>query len=289
MKIGVASVITDQTISIEDYYRTCESLGYESAFIGEHAIIPVEHVTPFPAGGGVPERYKRFPDPFVALAVAGSVTKTIKIGTCVCLVPERHPIVLAKEVASVDYFCGGRFIFGVGGGWFPEESEIMGANFKRRWPQTVEYLKAARELWTKDEASFSGEFVKFPKVYCYPKPIQKPYPPIHIGAGGFNQSCTRALRNTVAIGDGWMPVYLPPDRLKKELATLRRMCEEGGRDFNKIEISVVVMDSRSPDPKGMIAQYEEAGCHRLIFGDQILPPGGEGQRKLEKIAQDYIR
>jgi alkanesulfonate monooxygenase SsuD/methylene tetrahydromethanopterin reductase-like flavin-dependent oxidoreductase (luciferase family) len=153
----------------------------------------------------------------------------------------------------------------------------------------VEYLKAARELWTRDEAAFEGEFVRFPKLYCYPKPIQKPYPPIHIGAGGFNQVCTRALRNTVAIGDGWMPVYLPPDRLKKELATLRKMCADAGRDFNKIEISVVVMDSNSPDPKGMIASYEEAGCHRLIFGDQILPPGGEGQRKLEKIAKDYIK
>jgi probable F420-dependent oxidoreductase len=288
MKIGVASVITDQTISIEDYYRTCESLGFESAFIGEHAIIPVEHVTPFPAGGEVPERYKRFPDPFVALAVAGAVTKTIKIGTCICLVPERDPILMAKEAASVDYFSGGRFIFGVGGGWFPEETEIMGASFKRRWPMTVEYLKAARELWTKDEASFEGEFVRFPKVYCYPKPIQKPYPPIHIGAGGFNQSCARALRNTVAIGDGWMPVYLPPDRLKKELATLRQMCEQAGRDFSKIEISVVLIRPESEDPKGFMEKYAEAGCQRFIFGDMILPPHGEGQRILEKIAKDYI-
>jgi probable F420-dependent oxidoreductase len=288
MKIGVASVITDQTISIEDYYRTCESLGFESAFIGEHPIIPVEHVTPFPAGGEVPERYKRFPDPFVALAVAGSVTKTIKIGTCICLVPERDPILLAKEVASLDYFCGGRFIFGVGGGWFPEETEIMGASFKRRWPMTVEYLKAARELWTHDEASFEGEFVRFPKVYCYPKPVQKPYPPIHIGAGGFNQSCARALRNTVAIGDGWMPVYLPPDRLKQELATLRAMCEQAGRDFSKIEISVVIIRPESEDPKRFMEQYAQAGCHRFIFGDMILPPHGEGQRILEQIAKDYI-
>jgi probable F420-dependent oxidoreductase len=288
MKIGVASVITDQSISIEDYYRTCESLGFESAFIGEHPIIPVEHVTPFPAGGAVPERYKRFPDPFVALAVAAAVTKTIKVGTCVCLVPERDPILLAKEVASVDYFSHGRFIFGVGGGWFPEETAIMGANFKRRWPMTVEYLKAARELWTKDEASFEGEFVRFPKVYCYPKPVQKPHPPIHIGAGGFNQSCARALRNTVAIGDGWMPVYLPPERLKKELATLRQMCEQAGRDFSKIEISVVLIRPESEDPKGFIEQYTEAGCHRFIFGDMILPPHGEGQRILEKIAKDYI-
>jgi probable F420-dependent oxidoreductase len=288
MKISVASVITEQTMSITDYYRTCESLGYESAFIGEHAVIPVEHVTPFPDGGEIPDRYKRFPDPFVALAVAAAVTKTIKIGTSVCLVPERHPILLAKEVASLDYFSGGRFIFGVGGGWLPEECEIMGGNFKRRWHQTVEYLKAARELWTNEEASFSGEFVSFPKVYCYPKPIQKPYPPIHIGAGGFNQSCARALRNTVAIGDGWMPVYLSPNRLKKELATLKQMCEEAGRDFSKIEISVVLIRPDSPDPKGFIAQYEEAGCHRFIFGDMLLPPHGEGQRILEKIAKDYI-
>ena len=287
MKIGVASVITDQTMSVEDYFRTCESLGYESAFLGEHPIIPVEHVTPFPAGGEIPERYKRFPDPFVALAVAASVTKTIKVGTSVCLVPERHPILLAKEVASLDYFSNGRFIFGVGGGWFPEETEVMGGNFKRRWPQTVEYLKAAVELWTKDEASFSGEFVKFPPVLCYPKPIQKPYPPIHIGAGGFNQSCNRALRNTVAIGDGWMPVLLSPQRLKKELGTLREMCAQAGRDFGKIEISMVLMNVKG-EPKALLEQYAEAGCHRMIFGDQILPPRGEGQRILEKIAKDYI-
>lgn len=288
MKIGAASVITDQTISVEEYFCTCESLGFESAFLGEHAVIPVNHVTPFPDGGEIPERYKRFPDPFVALAVAAAKTKTIKIGTSVCLVPERHPLLLAKEVASVDYFSNGRFIFGVGGGWLPEETEIMGANFKRRWPMTVEYLKAARELWTKDEASFSGEFVKFPPVYCYPKPIQKPYPPIHIGAGGFNQSCTRALRNTVAIGDGWMPVYLSPERLKKELATLKRMCEEAGRDFSKIEISVVLIRPDAPDPKGTLARYEEAGCHRFVFGDLILPKGGEGHRILENIAKNYI-
>ncbi len=288
MKIGAASVITEQTISVEEYFCTCESLGFESAFLGEHAVIPVEHVTKFPDGGEIPERYKRFPDPFVALAVAAAKTKTIKIGTSVCLVPERHPILLAKEVASVDYFSNGRFIFGVGGGWLPEESEIMGADFKRRWPMTVEYLKAARELWTKEQASFSGEFVKFPPVYCYPKPIQKPYPPIHIGAGGFNQSCARALRNTVAIGDGWMPVYLSPARLKKELATLKRMCEEAGRDFSKIEISVVLIRPDAEDPKGILAEYAEAGCHRFVFGDLILPKGGEGHRILEKIAKNYI-
>jgi probable F420-dependent oxidoreductase len=288
MKIGAASVITEQTISVEEYFCTCESLGFESAFLGEHAVIPVKHVTPFPDGGEIPDRYKRFPDPFVALAVAAAKTKTIKIGTSVCLVPERHPLLLAKEVASVDYFSNGRFIFGVGGGWLPEESEIMGANFKRRWPMTVEYLKAARELWTKEEASFSGEFVKFPPVYCYPKPIQKPYPPIHIGAGGFNQSCARALRNTVAIGDGWMPVYLSPARLKKELANLKRMCEEAGRDFSKIEISVVLIRPDAEDPKGILAEYQEAGCHRFVFGDLILPKGGEGHRILEKIAKNYI-
>ncbi len=288
MKIGVITGITDQTISVEEFFRTSEELGFESAFLGEHPIIPVERTTPFFDGGEMPERYKRFPDPFVALAVAAAKTKTIKIGTSVCLVPERHPLLLAKEVASIDYFSNGRFIFGVGAGWLPEETEIMGGNFKRRWPMTLEYLKAARELWTREQASFSGEFVKFPPVYCYPKPIQKPYPPIHIGAGGFTQSCTRALRYTVAIGDGWMPVYLSPQRLKEELTTLKRMCDEAGRDFSKLEISVVLMQPETPDPKALIAHYEDAGCHRLLIGDVILPPGGEGHRILEQIASNYI-
>ncbi len=288
MKIGIASIITDQTIGLVDYFQTCESLGFDLATIGEHPAVPVDFGSNTPSGRPIADRYHRFPDLFVGLGVAAQVTRTIKIGSCICLVPQHHPVALAKAVASVDYFSNGRFVFGVGGGWLREETEIMGGDFDNRWEQTVEYIQAGRELWTKDEAAFSGQFVKFPAIYSYPKPVQRPYPPVHIGAGTGDGPCGRALRNTVAVGDGWMPVAMSPERLRENLATLQQMCEKAGRDFEGIEISVVLLESDQSDPKGLLGRYEEVGCHRIIFGDQVLPPDGEGRAKLEAIAKRYI-
>jgi probable F420-dependent oxidoreductase len=161
--------------------KKCEALGFESMFIPEHPIIPVDYKTPYPLGDGkIPEPYAHMPDPFVLLAFAACATERLKIGSGICLVPERDPIVLAKEVATLDYYSGGRFLFGIGAGWLADETEIMGVEFKKRWEVTQEYVMAMKALWTEAEPSFAGEYVRFPKVKSYPKPVQKPHPPIHL-------------------------------------------------------------------------------------------------------------
>ncbi|HTY53776.1 MAG TPA: LLM class flavin-dependent oxidoreductase, partial [Candidatus Binataceae bacterium] len=155
----------------------------------------------------------------------------------------------------------------------------------RRWAMTREYVRAMKELWTKDEASFEGEFVKFPPVFSYPKPVQKPHPPVHIGAGGIGPT-ERALKNTVAIGDGWAPLGLPPEQLAKDLATLKKMCGEAGRDFSKIDISMY-FPAIDGDPKRAIEQYREAGCHRLIFPLSLAETNSEAE--LEELAKKYLK
>ncbi|MFZ1122385.1 MAG: LLM class F420-dependent oxidoreductase, partial [Candidatus Binataceae bacterium] len=218
MKIGLQAFVTDNTANPANVARKAEALGFDSIFIPEHPIIPIHHRTPYPMGDGtIPEFYAHMPDPFVSLALAAGATTRMKLATGICLVPERDPIVMAKEISTLDHFSGGRFLFGIGAGWLADESEIMGVEFKRRWPMTREYIAAMKELWTKPEPSFEGEFVRFPKVKFFPKPAQKPHPPIIIGAGGMGLNCERPLKDTVEMGDGWMPLGLTPAQLSTEL------------------------------------------------------------------------
>src|SRR5579875_636252 len=239
MKVGLNMQLTDTTPHPMDIARECEAWGFESMFVNEHMVVPVNPKAAYHygrPGDPIPEYYAHFPEPFIALAMAAAVTKKIKIGTCISLVPEHEPIALAKEIGTLDFLSGGRFIFGVGGGWLRDESEVMGVDFRRRWEITLEYVRAMKELWTKREASFQGEFVSFPPVRCYPKPAQKPHPPIHIGAGDRNGSCERALRNTVAVGGGGRPPRRTPRRREKGLPPRRGMGEGGARAFTPWEI-----------------------------------------------------
>jgi probable F420-dependent oxidoreductase len=184
MKVGLQAFVTETTANPANIARKAEALGFDSMFIPEHAIIPIHHRTRYPLGdGSIPDVYAHMPDPFVALALAAGATSRLKLGTGICLVPERDPILMAKEISTLDHFSGGRFLFGIGAGWLADESEIMGGEFKRRWPMTREYIAAMKELWTKPEPSFEGKFVQFPKVKFFPKPAQKPHPPVIIGAG----------------------------------------------------------------------------------------------------------
>jgi probable F420-dependent oxidoreductase len=265
MKIGILAFVGSTTAEPGAIAKKCEELGFESFYLPEHPIIPVKHKTPYPLSkdGAIPEPYAQMIDPFIGLALAAAVTKKIGLGTGICLVPERDPIILAKEIATLDHYCGGRFIFGIGAGWLRDESEIMGVDFRRRWPITREYIRAMKELWTKPEASFEGEFIKFPPVKCNPKPARKPHPPVHIGAGGVGPSMERALRDTIAIGDGWAPLGLTPEALATELGRLKKMCAEAGRDFGQLEITVYAPPAG--DPKRLREQYREAGAHRLVF------------------------
>ncbi len=288
MKIGLQAFVTDNTANPADIARKAEALGFDSIFIPEHPIIPIHHRTPYPMGDGtIPEFYAHMPDPFVSLALAAGATTRMKLATGICLVPERDPIVMAKEISTLDHFSGGRFLFGIGAGWLADESEIMGVEFKRRWPMTREYIAAMKELWTKPEPSFEGEFVRFPKVKFFPKPVQKPHPPIIIGAGGMGLNCERALKDTVAIGDGWMPLGLTPAQLSTELGNLRAMCAQAKRDFSKIEITFLMLETL-PDVARVIKEYQEAGAHRVLVGAPTLAPD-KYERELEDLARTCIR
>jgi probable F420-dependent oxidoreductase len=288
MKIGILGFVSTNTVDPASMAKRAEALGFESFYLPEHPVIPVKHKTRYPlsADGEIPEPYAHMIDPFVGLALAAAATTKIGLGTGICLVPERDPIILAKEVATLDYYSGGRFIFGIGAGWLRDESEIMGVNFARRWPMTREYIRAMKELWTRPEASFEGEFIKFPPVKCNPKPARKPHPPIHIGAGGIGPSMDRALRDTVAIGDGWAPLGLAPEALATELAKLKAMCGEAGRDYGKLEITMYAPQVKG-EPKRVRDEYAKAGAHRLIF---ILdsPAPSTYEKQLEELAHGWV-
>jgi probable F420-dependent oxidoreductase len=266
MKIGISMLLTEKTGNAGAIARAAESLGFESFWVAEHLVMPVSYSTWYARGkdGKVPEFYASLIDPFVALATAAATTTTIKLGTGICLLPERNVIETAKAVASLDLYSGGRFIFGVGAGWFPEEAAIMGVDFKRRWLHLRESVEALRELWTKEEASYNGEIIKFPAVRLHPKPVQKPGPPIILGA----HDPKHALRRVARYADGWCPGGLTPAQAGEYIPQIRTMAREFGRDPDKLEFSVLQMAANITGPSDeMIAQYREAGVTRIV----VLP------------------
>jgi probable F420-dependent oxidoreductase len=283
MKIGLMAFLTAETIHPADLARKCESLGFDLLVFPEHPVIPVHRKTPFPRGDGkLPEFYSHSPDPFIALTLAATATTTLRIGTGICLIPEREPIVTAKSLATLDRYSNGRVVFGIGAGWLREETEVFGTEFRRRWPLTREYIRAMKELWTRPESSFEGEFIKFPAVRCFPKPYQKPHPPIWVGAAG-----ERALKNTVAIGDGWMPLQPPPAKLAAELKMLEKLCAGAGRRFSDLELSITMGPEPAPDPRTLIKQYEDLGVKRMILNSEPIPADA-ADRVLGDMANKWI-
>src|SRR6202158_4425209 len=173
MHIGVCMFATDYAIRIDELAREAESRGFESLFVPEHTHIPVSRRTPFPSGGELPKRYKHTHDPFVALSFAAAATRKLVVGNGICLIAQRDPIVTAKCVASLDRLSGGRFVFGIGGGWNADEMENHGTRYADRFKLMRERILAMKALWTEEEASFHGELVRFDPVWCYPKPAQR--------------------------------------------------------------------------------------------------------------------
>ncbi len=286
MKIGVGAFIDDSTQPPDVIGRKCEELGFESIWLPEHPVMPVATRPPQSSVSDrvfenqqVPDWYTRIPDPFVTLMAVAAATERLKLGTGICLVPEYEPITLAKTIATLDLFSGGRFLFGIGAGGIREESAAMGVDFRRRWVITREYIRAMKELWTKTDSQFDGEFVRFPLLKSLPKPLQKPHPPIHIGAGGVGPSSTRALKDTVAIGDGWAPVAVPPNQLAKDLAALKELCAQAGRDFRRLEITIF-MPLELGYPRDTIRAYEDAGAspglHPVCAAAYRAGAGGSG-------------
>lgn len=241
--------------------------------------MPVTTATPFPLGGPIPAFYADLIDPFVGLARASAATKTIKLGTGICLVPERNPLLLAKEIATLDHFSGGRFLFGIGAGWLKEETAIMGGDFAHRWTQTQEAIMAMKALWTQEEAEYHGRYYDFPPVRSFPKPAQTPHPPIILGS----ITSRRVFQRIVAWGDGWMPVGVSLEEMKHGRETLNELAVQAGRDPRSIQ---VVAFFAPPDRAGLQA-LEEVGADAALIA---LETAGEKEAlaKLEEIAQSVL-
>jgi probable F420-dependent oxidoreductase len=236
MKLGIFAFPTDESLPVPELAREVEDRGYHSFWVPDHSHIPTSRRTP-PGGRRtsrpLPEEYRRNLDPFGALAAAAAVTSRVALGTGVCLVAQRDPIWTAKEVATVDLLSGGRFRFGIGFGWNREEMADHGVDFATRRARGREHVLAMRELWTKDEAGFEGEFVSFEPSWAWPKPLQRPHPPIWLGGAPVADT----LDQVVEYGDGWMPTG--PDAMDEgPLDELRRRCEAAGRDPESITLGV---------------------------------------------------
>ena len=282
MNVGVSVPLPAYLVDVGAMARKAEELGFESFWCAEHPFIPVQSQSRFPGSedGVIPETYSHFIDPFVALARASGTTSRIKLGTGIVLVPERHPLLLAKEVSTLDLFSGGRFLFGIGAGWLREETQIMGGDFDHRWSQVRESILAMKELWTKLEAEFHGKYYDFPLVKSYPKPAQKPHPPVILG--GHAKS---VLERVVAWGDGWLPNRITPDKLRESRATLDRLAKDAGRNPSAITISV----HGQPADRDLIKQFHDAGATRVIVRPPVVKTEAEMGVELTKIAEAVLK
>ena len=273
MRYGIAVFPADYAADPATIARLVEERAFESLFFPEHTHIPAARQTPYPAGGELPRQYSRTYDPFVALTAAAAVTERILLATGICLVIERDPITTAKEVASVDHLSGGRFLFGVGAGWNIEEMENHGTDPRRRFALMRERIEAMKAIWTEDEAAYHGDQVDFDRIWCWPKPLQKPHPPVLVGGNG-----ERVLERVVAFGDEWMPNRA--SGLRERIQALNRLAGEAGRDPIPVTLS-----GATPDP-ALIERGEEAGVHRCAF--YIEPAdAGETERQLDELASRF--
>jgi probable F420-dependent oxidoreductase len=268
MHIGVCMFATEYAIRIDELARASEERGFESLWVPEHTHIPKSRKTPFPGGEPLPKEYFHTLDPFVSLMAAAAATRKLRVGTGICLVIERDPITTAKEVASLDLLSGGRFELGIGAGWNQDEMENHGTIYKARYPILREKTLAMKEIWTKDWAEFHGEFVNFDPIASYPKPVQKPHPPLLIGG-----ESRHTLQRVVDFCDGWFPRGRNPEIILPALADLRARAAKAGRDMKSISVSIF---GAKPDA-AVLDQYAAAGITRSIFRvpsegrDKILP------------------
>ncbi len=266
MNYGVAIFPTEYSISPADLAVGLEERGFESLWVAEHSHIPSSRTSPWPGGDVLPQMYYDVVDPFVALSMAAAVTTNLKLATGIALVPQRDVFQLAKQVASLDMLSGGRFLFGVGGGWNAEEMADHGTiDFGGRWKLMRERIEAMKALWADDEAEYHGDVVDFDACKVWPKPAQKPHPPIHVG-GGFPHAVKRAIR----YGDGWIPIGGRDGDFVSLAAQARAMVADAGRDADRFEISVYY----APADAAELSALREGGIDRAVFG---LPPEGRDE------------
>tara|TARA_Y100001960_G_scaffold330883_1_gene426223 strand:- start:3113 stop:3979 length:867 start_codon:yes stop_codon:yes gene_type:complete len=283
MKIGVFYFATDYSISPGELAQELEQRGFDSLFLSEHTHIPVSRRTPFPRGDMLPRDYASSHDLFVGLSFAAAVTTTLKLGTAICLVPQHDPIVTAKAVASLDVLSGGRFVFGIGGGWNAEEMENHGHKFESRFKLLRERVLAMQELWTKEEAEFHGDFVDFDPVWINPKPVQKPHPPILLGGESIH-----TLRRVVEFCDGWMPRTNKADDDQQTasvaadpvefVSRLRTVADEMGRSMASLSLTAF----RLPPDRALIDAYTDAG-----FSGALLYLPSAGRDEILRVLDSY--
>ncbi|HVH75972.1 MAG TPA: LLM class F420-dependent oxidoreductase [Stellaceae bacterium] len=270
MQFGAAMFFTDYSMAPGALARALEKRGFESVWAPEHSHIPLSRTTPFPAGGELPKKYCEAMDPFVSLTAAAAATTGLKLGTGVCLVTQRDPIQTAKLVASIDQVSGGRFLFGVGGGWNAEEIADHGTEFKTRFELMRERIEAMKEIWTKTKPEYHGEMVDFPPMMTWPKPVQKPHPPVIVG-GAFPYGARRAL----AYGDGWIPHASRPQYgdVVAFMPRWRQMAAEAGRDPATVPLTVWGV----AEDRAALERYRDLGVARAVVSlpsapaEEILP------------------
>ncbi len=253
MKLGVFSFNTEYAIRADELAIAAEERGFESLWFPEHTHIPASRLTEWPGKGPLPREYVHMSDPFVSAAAAAVVTKTIKLGTGICLLVEHDPIALAKTVATVDQLSNGRFLFGIGAGWNREEMENHGTAYDKRWKVLEERVHAMKALWTQEEASYHGDYVNFDKVWSYPKPVQRPHPPVILGTFG----SAWGRKRVAEFGDGWIPIDLFHGNLKDDIDDLHKRLRDNGRDPSEVPISMFdIFETKEDDLK----RFADLGC-----------------------------
>ena len=265
--VGICLLMTQHDFDIVGLARKVEELGFGSLWAPEHGVVPAGFsVGAAGARAGAPSAYadgriNRIIDPLVYLAAAAAATATVKLGTGICLVPERNPIRLAKEVATLDLISGGRFLFGIGAGWLQGEAEILGADFPRRWAQTREYVNAMKELWTAPAPEFHGHWVDFPPLICDPKPVQQPHPPVLVGG-----ELRRAAQRVADYGDGWLPrarstsAYSDPAKLPEARRHIESLYRANGR--NPSSLNITMWDA--PPDRHQNRRFFDAGANHIV-------------------------
>ena len=274
MDLGLAHFATDYGMQPAELARRAEELGFESLFFPEHTHIPASRDTDYPGGGELPREYSHIVDPFVGLAAAAAATERLKVGTGVCLIIERDPITTAKEVATLDHISGGRFLFGVGAGWNVEEMRNHGTDPNTRFRRMRESVEAMKAIWTEDAAEYHGRIIDFGPIWSWPKPAQKPHPPVLVGGLG-----ERVYDRVVAYGDEWIPNRVQsPEQLGERINELQRRAEAAGRE----RIPVTVFGAKAE--VRLLERLKAAGVTRSLFYVQA-GEADEVERHLEELGK----
>lgn len=292
MKVGVFSILPDAQADPAIVAKHAEDLGFASYWVPDHIILPVNYSTPYPGNSKSgtepdPDYLWKMPDPLIALMRAATATTRLEVGTGVLLVPERNPLHLAKEIASLDSFSGGRFHFGIGAGWNKEESEMLGGDFEHRWTQVREAIEVMKACWTTHDSEYHGKYYDYPPLRCYPKPVQRPHPPIYLGGIMFGDEwAKRVFHRIVRYGDGWLPVVHKVGQVIDGRDQLHALCEAAGRDPASIRITIFGAANQWRTRRE-ITQFEGLGVEQVTLWITARACD-EIKRELDALAREVL-